>query len=64
VFNKAAGHGNLHNETYTAFMEVAAQPIFESVGIEFEGRNYAMGGMRSAPEFALCQESIFGTDGT
>lgn len=59
----AAGHGNLYNESYTAFMERSAKPIFEAVGIGFEGRNYAMGGMRSAPEFALCQESIFGLDG-
>jgi hypothetical protein len=58
----AAGHGNLYNESYTAFMERAVKPVFQSVGIEFEGRNYAMGGMRSAPEFALCQESIFGLD--
>jgi hypothetical protein len=59
----AAGHGNLYNESYTAFMERAVKPVFQSVGIEFEGRNYAMGGMRSGPEFALCQESIFGLDG-
>ena len=59
----AAGHGNLYNESYTAFMERSAKPIFEAVGIGFEGRNYAMGGMRSGPEFALCQESIFGLDG-
>jgi len=58
----AAGHGNLQNETYTAYMEHAAKPIFESVGINFVGRNYAMGGMSSAPELALCQESIFGID--
>lgn len=58
----SAGHGNLYNESYTAMMEHSVQPIFESVGIAFQGRNYAMGGMRSAPEFALCQESIFGTD--
>lgn len=59
----AAGHGNLYNESYTAFMERSVKPIFEAVGIGFEGRNYAMGGMRSGPEFALCQESIFGLDG-
>jgi hypothetical protein len=59
----AAGHGNLFNESYTAFMERSAKPVFEAVGIGFEGRSYAMGGMRSAPEFALCQESIFGLDG-
>jgi hypothetical protein len=40
----AAGHGNLYNETYTAFMTRAVTNVFASVGIEFESRNYAMGG--------------------
>lgn len=59
----AAGHGNLHNESYTAFLEHVAKPIFDAVGIKFEGRNYAMGGMASAPLLALCNEAIYGTDG-
>ena len=58
----AAGHGNLYNESYTAFMERAAKDVFGAVGIDFIGRNYAMGGMNSAPEIALCQESLFGID--
>lgn len=40
----AAGHGNLFNETYTAFMTKAVTNVFASVGIEFESRNYGMGG--------------------
>jgi hypothetical protein len=60
--SSAAGHGNLYNETYTAFMERAVKPIFASVGIHFLGRNYAMGGMDSAPQIALCNEAIFGRD--
>ena len=40
----SAGHGNLYNESYTAFMERDLSPIFAAIGIEFEGRNYAMGG--------------------
>jgi hypothetical protein len=40
----SAGHGNLYNESYTAFMERDLKPIFGAIGIEFEGRNYAMGG--------------------
>lgn len=59
----AAGHGNLHNQSYTAFMESAAKPVFEAIGIQFEARNYAMGGMASAPLLALCNEAIYGTDG-
>ncbi|KAI2500380.1 hypothetical protein MHU86_14123 [Fragilaria crotonensis] len=58
----AAGHGNLHNESYTAFLEHVAKPVFDAIGIEFQGRNYAMGGMKSAPLLALCNEAIFGTD--
>jgi hypothetical protein len=40
----SAGHGNLYNESYTAFMTRAVTRVFGSVGIEFESRNYAMGG--------------------
>lgn len=42
----AAGHGNMYNESYTAYMERDVKGIFESIGIEFEARNYAMGGSR------------------
>ena len=58
----AAAHGNLHNESYTAYMTRAVQPVFAAAGIDFEGRNYAMGGMSSGPEISLCNEAIFGTD--
>lgn len=58
----AAGHGNLFNESYTAYMEAAAADVFAAAGIEFIGRNHAMGGMSSAPELALCMESVYGAD--
>lgn len=58
----AAGHGNLFNESYTAFMERDLTGVFGSIGIEFEGRNYAMGGTKSAAEVAMCWEQIFGDD--
>jgi hypothetical protein len=58
----AAGHGNLYNESYTAFMERLAKDVFAAAGIEFVGKNYAMGGMKSASEIALCAEAIFGSD--
>jgi hypothetical protein len=58
----AAGHGNLYNESYTAFMERTVKDVFASVGIDFIGKNYAMGGTASAPEIALCAEAIFGSD--
>jgi hypothetical protein len=40
----SAGHGNLFNETYTAFLERAIKDVFGSMGIDFIGRNYGMGG--------------------
>ena len=40
----SAAHGNLYNESYTAYMEDDLKDVFGSIGIEFEGRNYAMGG--------------------
>jgi len=58
----AAGHGNLYNESYTAYMERSVMNVFQAVGIDFVGRNYAMGGMSSGPEIALCLESLFGID--
>ena len=42
----SAGHGNFHNETYTATLQKTIQYVFQSIGIEFEARNYAMGGTR------------------
>jgi hypothetical protein len=58
----AAGHGNMYLESYTAVMERALKPIFAAVGLDFVGRNYAMGGTGSAPEIAMCIESVFGND--
>ena len=58
----AAAHGNMFNESYTSYMESDLVDVFASVGIEFEGRNYAMGGTGSAAEIAMCWEEIFGTD--
>ena len=59
----AAGHGNLHNESYTSFMEQAAKPVYDKIGIELTCRNYAMGSMSSAPQLAMCNEAVYGTDG-
>ena len=42
----AAGHGNLYNETYTAYLVRAAKPVFQSIGIDFVGRNCGMGDVR------------------
>jgi hypothetical protein len=36
----AAGHGNLFNESYTAFMERDVKDVFGSIGIDFQGRKY------------------------
>jgi len=58
----AAGHGNLFNQSYTAMLEDTVKDVFSSVGIDFGAKNYAMGGMRSYPELALCMESVYGED--
>jgi hypothetical protein len=58
----SAGHGNLFNESYTAFMERDIKPIFAAVGIEFEGRNYDMGGTKSGLEISMCFDQVFGSD--
>jgi hypothetical protein len=54
----AAGHGNLHNESYTANMERTAKGAFDSIGIEFEGRNYGMGSMQSAHTLVLQRSGV------
>ena len=59
----AAGHSNLHNESYTSFMEQAAKPVYDKIGIKLTCRNYAMGSMSSAPQLAMCNEAVYGTDG-
>jgi len=58
----SAGHGNLFNESYTAYMENDLKGIFGSIGIDFEGRNYAMGGQSSATTISMCWKEIFGED--
>ena len=60
--SSSAGHGNFYWESYTAVMERGIKPYFEALGIEFIGKNYAMGGTSSGEEIALCTDSVFGTD--
>jgi hypothetical protein len=57
----AAAHGDLYNESYSAVLERAVQPVLQRLGVWFEARNYAMGGTMSAPELALCSVPIYGT---
>jgi hypothetical protein len=58
----AAGHGNLFNQSYTAYLEGKIADVLSSLGMYFEGRNYAMGGTLSGPEIALCIKEIYGLD--
>ena len=60
--SSSAGHGNLYNESYTAFLEKDLVEVFGSVGINFEGRNHAMGGTSSNGEIAMCWPQVFGND--
>jgi hypothetical protein len=41
--SQAVPHGNLYNESYTAVLTNAVEDVFGSIGIEFVGRNHAMG---------------------
>jgi hypothetical protein len=59
----AAGHGNFYDESMTSYLGQALNKVlFDSVGINFVARNYAMGGTSSAPEVAFCTKEIFGND--
>ncbi|CAB9513084.1 expressed unknown protein [Seminavis robusta] len=58
----SAGHGNFHRESYTANLGRDLQPILKEIGLDFQVRNYAMGGTESGEEVALCFTSIFGKD--
>jgi len=58
----AAGHGNLFHQAYGNIIEQSLKGVFGSLGINFNAKNYAMGGTKSAPETALCMEAIYGTD--
>ncbi len=57
-----AGHGNLYNESYRAFLEQHAQEGFQTVGIDLEAWNYAIGATKLAAELSMCSQAIFGTD--
>jgi hypothetical protein len=58
----AAGHGNLLNESYTAVLERAVQPLFEALRLRFVGRNYGVSAAMSGANTALCMEAKLGTD--
>ncbi len=58
----AAAHGNLFNQSYAYILEETARPTFEALGITFYGKNYAMGGTKSAPENALCMSAVYGPE--
>jgi hypothetical protein len=60
--SSAAGHGNLYNESYTAHLTNDARTVFDAIGIEFDGRNYAMGATQTGSEVSMCWQQIFGTD--
>jgi hypothetical protein len=49
-------------ESYTAVLTRGVQDIFAACGIDFVGRNYAMGGTSSGVEIAVCSKEIYGTD--
>ena len=60
--SSAAGHGNFEDQSYASVLEETIAPLFSSLGISFETRNYGMSGKSSGPELALCLEAIYGID--
>jgi len=58
----AAGHGNLFHQSKTYALEKMANMVFSAAGLNFIGKNYAMGQMDSGPELGMCMSSIYGTD--
>ena len=58
----AAGHGNLYSQSYTAILQDTAEGAFQSLGINFQARNFGMGQYNSAPELGLCMNEVFGDD--
>ncbi|CAB9497924.1 expressed unknown protein [Seminavis robusta] len=58
----SAAHGNFYRESYTANLGRDLQPILKEIGLDWQVKNYAMGGTESAEEVALCFNSIFGKD--
>jgi len=58
----SAGHGDFYRESYTAILGDDLNPLLQQIGLDFQVRNYAMGGMSSGEELALCTNSVFGKD--
>lgn len=58
----SAGHGNFFQDSYTQVLERDLQPTLKGIGLDFRVRNYAMGGVASGEEVAMCFNSIFGKD--
>ena len=40
----SAGHGNFYRESYTAQLGRDVSPILSEIGLDFQVKNYAMGG--------------------
>ena len=40
--SSAAAHGNYYNESYTAVLERSGKGVFDAVGLDLIGKNYAM----------------------
>jgi hypothetical protein len=48
------------HQAYTQVIEETVKDSFDALGLRFIANNYAMDGMNSGPELALCLESVFG----
>ena len=57
-----SSNGNFERDSYSAALSRAVSHVFQSIGIEFESRNYGMTAMPSVPDFAPCIDSDYGLD--
>jgi hypothetical protein len=59
--SRAAGHGNLLNESYTALIERQLRKPFQSIGLQFEGRNYGISALSGGIEAGTAVRRICAT---
>jgi len=57
----AAAHGNNFQQSYTLQLQKVMEPIFDRLGVLFEGHNFGMGGLGTTMN-AMAASTIYGKD--
>ncbi|KAH8043385.1 hypothetical protein JL721_13157 [Aureococcus anophagefferens] len=58
---RAAGHGNMFNESFFAFQRLLG-PALAAAGVELRVGNFALGGTHSRPHPTFCSREVWGDD--